>query len=135
MDGVRAALRGRNGFTVYPMVMSIGYNPFYKNTVRSAEVHVLHRFGADFYGAEMRLLIAGFIRDERDYSGLDALIADINFDCDVAKRSLARAAWAPRGIDVEIDLPGGDGGVEVLSGTLDCDWLIRPSELTEGKGE
>ncbi|KAJ7064374.1 hypothetical protein C8F01DRAFT_1081684 [Mycena amicta] len=44
------------------MVMSIGYNPVYKNTERSAEVHVLHEFEADFYGVEMRLLITGFIR-------------------------------------------------------------------------
>ncbi|KAL2187492.1 riboflavin kinase [Thermothelomyces heterothallicus CBS 203.75] len=132
----KKGLRGRNGFTVYPMVMSIGYNPFYKNTVRSAEVHVLHAFSADFYGVEMRLLITGFIRDEKDYSGLDALVADINFDCDVAKRSLAREAWAPSGLDVEVDLPGnGDGGTKVLRGTLDCGWLIRPSELVEGKGE
>ena len=43
------------------MVMSIGYNPFYKNTVRSAEVHVLHPFKEDFYGSEMALSILGFI--------------------------------------------------------------------------
>ncbi|KAK4128459.1 riboflavin kinase [Parathielavia appendiculata] len=132
--------RGANGFTVYPMVMSIGYNPFYKNTVRSAEVHVLHDFGADFYGAEMRLLITGFIREEKDYSGLEALIADIKFDCEVAKRSLAREGWAPRGVDVEIDLPGEAGedrGVEkvVMRGELDCAWLIRPSQLPKEKGD
>jgi riboflavin kinase len=125
--------RGANGFTVYPMVMSIGYNPFYKNTVRSAEVHVLHAFGADFYGVEMRLLITGFIREEKDYSGLEALIADINFDCDVAKRSLAREGWAPREVDVEVDVPGEEGGgggrkVVLLRGQLEAAWLIRPSE-------
>lgn len=80
---------------VYPMVMSIGYNPFYKNTVRSAEVHLLHRFAADFYGAHMRLLILGFIREEQDYTSLDALVRDINTDCAVARNSLARDAWAP----------------------------------------
>ena len=122
--------RGGNGFAVYPMVMSIGYNPFYKNTVRSAEVHVLHKFGADFYGVEMRLLIAGFIREEKDYSGLEALIADIEFDCEVAKRSLAREGWAPSGVDVEVDVPG--EGVKVLRGTLEGGWLIRPAELGEG---
>ncbi|KAK4105187.1 riboflavin kinase [Parathielavia hyrcaniae] len=138
--------RGANGFTVFPMVMSIGYNPFYKNTVRSAEVHVLHDFGAhDFYGAEMRLLITGFIREEKDYAGLEALIADIRFDCEVAKRSLARPGWAPRGVDVEIDVPGEKSGedgdkaagadVVVMRGELDCGWLIRPSELPEDKGE
>ncbi|UKZ76621.1 hypothetical protein TrVFT333_004328 [Trichoderma virens FT-333] len=81
-------------FTVFPMVMSIGYNPFYKNTVRSAEVHILHGFGRDFYDAHMRLLILGFIREEKDYKSLEALIEDINVDCEVAKKSLAREGWA-----------------------------------------
>ncbi|KAK3381347.1 riboflavin kinase [Podospora didyma] len=103
-------------FSLFPMVMSVGYNPFYKNTVRSAEVHVLHSFGAGFYGVEMRLLLAGFIRQEKDYAGLEALIEDINFDCEVARQSLARPAWAPQG--------SGDG-------TLDCSWLLRPSEEGE----
>ncbi|KAG7286127.1 riboflavin kinase [Staphylotrichum longicolle] len=122
----RGGAQGANGFTIYPMVMSIGYNPFYKNTVRSAEVHVLHRFQADFYGVEMRLLVTGFIREELDYSGLEALIADINFDCEVARRSLARDGWAPRGVDVEVDVPG--EGVKVLTGgLLECGWLVRPN--------
>ena len=84
-----------SSFAVFPMVMSIGYNPFYKNTVRSAEVHVLHRFAADFYGSHMRLLLLGFVREEKDYKSLDALIDDINFDCRVARTSLARDAWSP----------------------------------------
>ncbi|EGX87761.1 Riboflavin kinase [Cordyceps militaris CM01] len=83
-----------SSFSVFPMVMSIGYNPFYKNTVRSAEVHVLHKFSHDFYDAHMRLLIAGFIREEKDYESLEALIDDINVDCDVARSSLARERWA-----------------------------------------
>ncbi|KJK81964.1 hypothetical protein H634G_03227 [Metarhizium anisopliae BRIP 53293] len=59
----------------------------------AAEVHVLHGFTADFYDAHMRLLILGFIREEKDYKSLEALIDDINFDCEVAKSSLARQAW------------------------------------------
>ncbi|KAG6144019.1 riboflavin kinase [Claviceps purpurea] len=78
---------------LFPMVMSIGYNPFYKNTVRSAEVHILHKFEADFYGAHMRLLIVGFIREEKDYVSREALIEDIEEDCRVARRSLGRGAW------------------------------------------
>ncbi|TWU77685.1 riboflavin kinase [Metarhizium rileyi] len=85
--------QAESSFTVYPMVMSIGYNPFYKNAVRSAEVHVLHEFSADFYDAHMRLLILGFIREEKDYNSLEALIEDINFDCQVARNSLARETW------------------------------------------
>ncbi|KAF8989315.1 riboflavin kinase [Cyathus striatus] len=104
------APEAHSGFSVYPMVMSIGYNQFYKNTVRSAEVHVLHEFGADFYGVEMRLLITGFIREEKDYTKLEALIKDINLDCDVARKSLDREAWALR---------------ETGKGTLDGSWLVR----------
>ncbi len=78
------------------MVMSIGYNPFYGNTVRSAEVHVLHEFGSDFYDVEMRVLIMGFIREERDYPDQQALINDIKLDCDVARRSLEGEAWSLR---------------------------------------
>ncbi|KAH8126826.1 hypothetical protein LI328DRAFT_61363 [Trichoderma asperelloides] len=96
-------------FTVFPMVMSIGYNPFYKNTVRSAEVHILHKFGQDFYDAHMRLLILGFIREEKDYKSLEALIEDINFDCEVAKKSLAREAW------------GWDKGSKE-----DAEWFVKP---------
>jgi len=79
------------------MVMSIGYNPFYKNTVRSAEVHVLHKFGKDFYGCEMRVSILGYIRPEYDYVSVEALVGDIGLDCEVANRSLGREKWKAEG--------------------------------------
>jgi len=78
--------------------------------MRSAEVHVLHEFGRDFYEVEMRLLILGFIREERDYPGQQALIDDIKLDCDVARRSLDREAWSLR---------------ETGKGGLDGSWLVR----------
>ncbi|KAH7410683.1 riboflavin kinase [Cadophora sp. MPI-SDFR-AT-0126] len=81
------------GWRLYPMVMSIGFNPFYKNTVRSAEVHVMHKFEADFYGCEMRLVLLGFIRKELDYVSLEALVGDIKMDIEVAGRSLDREGW------------------------------------------
>lgn len=112
----RAAAASEAAYLVYPMVMSIGYNPFYKNDVRSAEVHVLHKFAHDFYGAPMRLLIVGFIRKELDYSGLEALIQDINIDCEVARTSLGREAWTPR--------EGVVGGSGEGKGGLDGSWLI-----------
>lgn len=66
----------------------------------------------------MRLLLLGFIREEKDYKSLEALIEDINFDCEVAKNSLAREAWAPKqGIVVD----GAD-----VDGKLDYSWLVRP---------
>ena len=146
---------------VYPMVMSIGYNPFYGNRVRSAEVHVLRRFSADFYGCPLRLLVLGFVRPERgDYDGVAALVADIHCDCAVARRSLDRPAWTPRqGVaftpaSAPAPAPGddgeGEGGAgpkagareqqpereEVKTGTLDGSWLVRDEDwMTRTRSE
>jgi len=78
---------------IYPAVLSIGYNPFYKNDTRSVEIHILYQFTHDFYGAALNLLMLGFIRPEYDYVSLDALVEDINVDCDVARRSLERPEY------------------------------------------
>jgi len=79
---------------VYPMVMSIGWNPFYKNTVRSVEVHIMHDFATDFYDSHMNLSILGFIRPEYDYVSKESLIEDIKTDINVAGQSLARKPYA-----------------------------------------
>ncbi|ORX51354.1 riboflavin kinase [Piromyces finnis] len=76
--------------TVYPMVMSYGWNPYYKNEKRSAEVHLINKFPEDFYGEELRVIVLGYIRPELNYSSLDALIKDIMFDIEVSKHSLER---------------------------------------------
>jgi riboflavin kinase len=76
------------------MVMSVGWNPYYKNTVRSVEIHILHEFGRDFYGHHLNILILGFIRPEYDYVSLESLIEDINVDIEVTKRSLTREPYA-----------------------------------------
>jgi len=78
---------------VYPAVLSIGFNPFYKNTVRSVEIHLLHSFARDFYGAALNLAVLGFIRPEYDYVSREALVEDIRTDCEVAERSLQRHAY------------------------------------------
>ncbi|KAI9793288.1 MAG: riboflavin kinase [Piccolia ochrophora] len=108
-EAVGAAGEGKE--KVYKMVMSIGWNPFYKNTNRSVEVHILHTFPEDFYGAHMKLLILGFVRPEQDYGSLDALIADIKEDGEVAKRSLDREAYASYKGDEWLVAEGGWGDV------------------------
>ncbi|KAJ3089480.1 riboflavin kinase [Quaeritorhiza haematococci] len=55
---------------VYPMVMSYGWNPYYKNEKRSAEVHIMHQFPEDFYDEELRVKVMGYIRPEKDYTSL-----------------------------------------------------------------
>ena len=52
----------------------------------------------------------GFIREEKDYAELEELIEDIKVDCDVARKSLDRGAWALR---------------ETGKGPLDGSWLVR----------
>lgn len=81
---------GETGSQVYPMVMSLGWNPYFKNEKRSAEVHIIHEFPEDFYDAPIRVLVLGFIRPEQNYPSLDALITDIKTDVEVAKHSLQR---------------------------------------------
>ncbi|KAJ3177801.1 riboflavin kinase [Geranomyces variabilis] len=78
---------------VLPMVMSFGWNPYYKNEMRSAEVHIIHQYEHDFYGEELRVIVTGYIRAEKNYESLDALIEDINTDIAVAQKSLARPAY------------------------------------------
>jgi len=140
---------------VWPMVMSIGWNPFYGNTVRSVvspfppapywstssfdikfpvrktsrtriskpathstltprtphhqEVHILHTFPQDFYGARMNLLILGFIRPEYDYVSKESLIEDIRVDIEVARRSLERETYAKFKNDGYLVEFGGEG--------------------------
>ncbi len=68
---------------VHPMVMSLGWNPFYKNKQLTAvrigslyllvsdifqqEIHIMHDFSSDFYGHEMKAIVLGYIRPELDY--------------------------------------------------------------------
>lgn len=78
---------------VLPMVMSVGMNPFFKNKELSAEIHILHNFEEDFYGAEIQFVILGYIRPELDYVSKEALIEDINTDIKVALKSLERPEY------------------------------------------
>ena len=75
-----------------------------------------HKFDADFYGVEMRLLVMGFIREMKDYPDVEALIEDIEVDCNVARQSLDREAWALR---------------ETGNGTFDGSWLVRETAQAE----
>ncbi|OCU01123.1 riboflavin kinase isoform X2 [Xenopus laevis] len=73
---------------VYKMVMSIGWNPFYKNTKKSMETHIIHEFDKDFYGEILSIVIAGYIRPEKSFDSLDALISAIHSDIEEAKKQL-----------------------------------------------
>jgi riboflavin kinase len=81
-------------YAVWPMVMSVGYNPYYGNKEMTAEVHIMHDFPTSFYGHPLSVILLGYIRPELNYVSKDKLIEDINTDVRVALKSLAREEWA-----------------------------------------
>ena len=64
----------------YKMVVSIGWNPYYKNEKKSIETHIIHKFDADFYGSNLKIVIVGFIRPEKNFDSLKSLIEAIESD-------------------------------------------------------
>ncbi|EED23553.1 Riboflavin kinase, putative [Talaromyces stipitatus ATCC 10500] len=100
----------KNEITILPAVLSIGYNPFYKNEVKSIEIHIMPPLTSpsptsnenptttffklpDFYSTHLNLLILGYIRPEFDYVSREALVEDIRIDCEVARKSLMRGGY------------------------------------------
>ncbi|KAL8203296.1 UNVERIFIED_CONTAM: hypothetical protein K2H54_047306 [Gekko kuhli] len=73
---------------VHKMVLSIGWNPYYKNVKKSVETHIIHSFKEDFYGEDLSIIILGYIRPERNFDSLSALIAAIHGDIEEAKKKL-----------------------------------------------
>lgn len=77
---------------VHRMVMNLGTRPtFDKDDTLSLEVHILHDFGTDFYGKEMRVAILGFIREEMQFTSVDELIRRIKKDVEVMQERLSYA--------------------------------------------
>ncbi len=91
------------------MVMSIGYNKFYKNTARSVEGAPAPRLWARLL--RHRDAAAGHrVQQGEGLSRGGEFIEDIRVDCEVARKSLDREAGALR---------------ETGKGTLDGSWLVR----------
>ncbi|XP_031458237.1 riboflavin kinase [Phasianus colchicus] len=73
---------------VHKMVLSIGWNPFYKNIKKSVETHIINTFKEDFYGEILSVVITGYIRSEKNFNSLETLISAIREDIEEAKRQL-----------------------------------------------
>lgn len=76
------------------MVLSIGLNPFYQNDSKTVELHIIHNFKQDFYGAKVKFSILGYIRPELDYTTKEALIEDIKTDIKIAIKTLSKPEYA-----------------------------------------
>ncbi|KAK9477410.1 riboflavin kinase-domain-containing protein [Lipomyces japonicus] len=79
---------------VLPMVMSVGWNPFYQNKQASAEVHIVHKFVNQFYGANITIAVLGYIRPESDFVSIQALVDEINHDIEIMHDRLSQPEFA-----------------------------------------
>lgn len=86
--GIYYGFANVNNGPVYKAVLSIGWNPYYQNDKKSLEAHILNKFDGDFYGANLKLVILGHIRPERDFLSLDDLIDEIKNDIRIAEGKL-----------------------------------------------
>lgn len=79
---------------IFPMVMSLGWNPYYGNKEITCEIYIIHEFSHSFYGADLSAVICGYLRPELDYEGIDALKKDIQLDVDIGLENLAKDSYA-----------------------------------------
>uniref|UniRef100_A0A0A9YFN1 Riboflavin kinase n=1 Tax=Lygus hesperus TaxID=30085 RepID=A0A0A9YFN1_LYGHE len=73
---------------VHKMVMSVGWNPFYNGKEKTMEIHILHEFPDQFYGAHMRVCVLKYLRPEMNFNSVDELIAQIQDDIAKTKTAL-----------------------------------------------
>ena len=71
--------KGEHARVARKMVMNIGQNPTVntQDAPLTVEVHVMHDFGADFYGEAMRVVVTGFIR----WAALSASESEVHATC------------------------------------------------------
>ena len=80
---------------VHAMVMSVGWNPFFGDAdKKTVEPWLLADFPGDFYGEELRLVAAGYLRPEADFVSVEALVDRIHNDAAAARASLALPPYA-----------------------------------------
>ncbi len=89
-DGVYAGWYERPSGEAHPCAINIGRRPtFYEHADSSLlEAHLLD-FEGDLYGEEAKVRFAHFLRSERKFDGVDALIAQLGHDIDNARELLA----------------------------------------------
>lgn len=60
---------------------------------RLQETYIIHDFGKDLYGMELKLCICGYLRPELNFDSLDALVAAIQKDINDAKSQLDNESY------------------------------------------
>jgi riboflavin kinase/FMN adenylyltransferase len=88
-DGVYAGWYERPDGDVLPCAINLGRRPtFYEHADHSLlEAHLLD-FQGDLYGERARVRFTHFLRSERKFDGIDALVAQLKHDVEHARESL-----------------------------------------------
>lgn len=88
-DGVYAGWYERPGAEVHPCAINLGRRPtFYEHADHSLlEAHLLD-FDRDIYGESARVRFGYFLRSERKFEGIDALVAQLTHDIQHARELL-----------------------------------------------
>ena len=88
-DGVYAGWYERPDGASYPCAINIGRRPtFYEHADHSLlEAHLLD-FSDDLYGERGLVRFAAFLRSERKFDGIDALVAQLKRDVESARHAL-----------------------------------------------
>jgi riboflavin kinase / FMN adenylyltransferase len=79
-----------------PGVMNLGNRPTVDGSKLSVEVHLLD-WSEDLYGETLMVSLEGFLRSEQKFASLEALKAQIQTDCDVARSRLTLTPLATNG--------------------------------------
>jgi len=72
----------------YAGMLSIGFNPTFEGKEQTIEVNILD-FAKDIYGENLTLEFIDFIRNEKKFESLDALIEEIKNDEKITRRIIA----------------------------------------------
>jgi len=83
LDGVYAG-RCEVAGKIYPSAISIGTAPTFADGVRQVEVHLIG-FDGDLYGKKLGAQVTDWIREQRKFNGVEALVAQMKVDVERAK--------------------------------------------------
>jgi riboflavin kinase/FMN adenylyltransferase len=88
-DGVYAGRYVRPDGSVHPCAINLGRRPtFYEHADHSLlEAHLID-FDGDLYGEDARVWFEHFLRSERKFDGIDALVTQLKHDVEHARRLL-----------------------------------------------
>jgi riboflavin kinase/FMN adenylyltransferase len=92
-DGVYAGWFVRQSGSLHPCAINLGRRPtFYEHAEASMlEAHLLD-FDDDLYGEHVKVRFAHFLRSERKFDGIEAIVAQLKLDVQHAREQLAGRA-------------------------------------------